>query len=292
MKKKLFYIAGLGHSGSTMLDMILGTSEKVVGLGEIMDMITWDQEKLDYELNHAGCSCGQMMKDCSFWKGAGKVLVSYDNKENKYINLVNYFHHFYGEGMILLDSSKNTYPLLKHLNELYDLRIIYLIRDFRSFIYASFCRHPKSMIYYGYRWFLENKKIDYYLKKWNLNVKRVGYEELVFYPDYILQQINDFLGLHQNSLVKNAIDTNSHIVSGNIARVDQRKRAGIYYDARWMVSSRLLFLQPLFLPFFAWNRKNVYSNIVKGKINKGLRKEFIFHFFDKKERDFLSGKYN
>ena len=62
MKKiKVIYISGIGRSGSTLLDIILSTSEKVFSVGEIFKYNQMLRENIK-------CSCGKKVKDCSFWK--------------------------------------------------------------------------------------------------------------------------------------------------------------------------------------------------------------------------------
>ncbi|WP_054031401.1 sulfotransferase family protein [Desulfatitalea tepidiphila] len=58
--KAWIYIAGRGHSGSTMLDGMLGNADSVESLGELVSGMG------RYE---ALCSCGEAFSDCPFWSG-------------------------------------------------------------------------------------------------------------------------------------------------------------------------------------------------------------------------------
>jgi hypothetical protein len=58
---KVIYIAGVGRSGSTILDRILGTLEGVSSFNEIYRI--W----LEGFQHNFHCSCGQRFKECSFW---------------------------------------------------------------------------------------------------------------------------------------------------------------------------------------------------------------------------------
>lgn len=62
--KKIIYIAGLGHSGSTILDMALGSHPNIIGLGEIYAVFNSKNYKNLFE--KSTCSCGEKGKDCSF----------------------------------------------------------------------------------------------------------------------------------------------------------------------------------------------------------------------------------
>lgn len=57
---KIVYIIGTGRSGSTLIDVVLGNSGKVVSTGEIYDAI-------NAQLRNKLCSCGVKLRDCPFW---------------------------------------------------------------------------------------------------------------------------------------------------------------------------------------------------------------------------------
>ena len=48
MKQKILYIAGLGHSGSTILDLSLGSHPDITGLGEIYTLLDSERRKNHY----------------------------------------------------------------------------------------------------------------------------------------------------------------------------------------------------------------------------------------------------
>lgn len=52
------YIAGRGHSGSTMLDAMLGNAEGIESVGEFVAGIAQPRDK---------CSCGQSFEACPYW---------------------------------------------------------------------------------------------------------------------------------------------------------------------------------------------------------------------------------
>lgn len=69
------YIAGRGHSGSTMLDGMLGNASNIESVGELVSGMG------KYE---ALCSCGETFRDCPFWIEARKRFenesdLSWDN---------------------------------------------------------------------------------------------------------------------------------------------------------------------------------------------------------------------
>ena len=282
MKQKIIYIAGLGHSGSTILDLALGTNSSIVGLGEIYTIL--DKKRRDYHLGSL-CSCGETGRDCSFWKEIPGILDDPGTIEKRYDILLNHFQNTFGDDKALVDSSKNSYSYIRYLNENYDLKVIFLTRDIRSWIYSRFLLTGKPLLYLTMRWYLENRKLIHQLRRMQINFKKVGHEELSLYPEHILPAISDFIEIPYDPAMLQPGNSNSHIISGNIARVDPLKRNKFSYDARWLLSNRLTFISPLLLFFMRWNRRYVYSNVSKGEIKE-------FYLFGKGRRDDLSRKFN
>jgi hypothetical protein len=54
------YISSAGHSGSTLLDMMLGSHPRCESVGELIHL------PMDMALN-SNCGCGQSMQNCSVW---------------------------------------------------------------------------------------------------------------------------------------------------------------------------------------------------------------------------------
>jgi UDP-N-acetylglucosamine transferase subunit ALG13 len=62
---KVLFVAGVGRSGTTLLDQILGQFPGFVSVGEIVHM--WLRGLAENDL----CSCGETFHDCEFWKDVG-----------------------------------------------------------------------------------------------------------------------------------------------------------------------------------------------------------------------------
>lgn len=275
MKRTIVYIAGLGHSGSTLLDLLLGSHSKMIGLGEIMPFIRRKNREID---NRATCSCGKKGNECDFWSKADEVIKNTNNETDAYIALANYFFEKYGDETLLVDSSKNSYPHLQKVSEEFNLKILFLTRDYRSWTFSRYADKGGFSILWAYRWFAENKKIEYQLKKMNLEFYKVGYEELALYPDFILKKVCKFIDVDFEENMLSPDNTNSHIINGNLLRADKEKRSSIKYDARWMTSGRISRLSA-FLPFVKFNKKNVFSNVLGNSM-----KPDDFELFSSKRR--------
>lgn len=283
-KKKIIYIAGLGHSGTTILDMILGVNDKIIGLGEIMAFVKRKDKATDLK---STCSCGQTGYNCDFWQHAEEKTKNETNNNKAYLNLLDYFYEKYGDETILVDSSKNSYNYLEILNQKYDLQIIYLTKDFRNWAYSSHLRTNKNIFLNMLHWFLENVKLLHKLKSMNLKYIKLGYEEFALYPDFSLQKICDLLSIDFDEKMLFPGNTKSHIIAGNVVRADKEKRSKIIYDAKWITSTKVNLISILFLPFFRFNKKLVYSNLLGKKLNP-----LDFAVFNPKKRKETEKRYN
>jgi len=279
---KIIYIAGLGHSGSTMLDMSLGTLPEVVGLGELKTLLDDTTRMRHFS---SVCSCGKPAIECSFWKELPQLLKPGLSLANKYEIVLNLLQEKYGKTVCLIDSSKNSYNYLSYLKENHELKILFLTRDIRSWSYARYLSTGKPVLYYLFRWYIENIKLKKRIKKMGIDIIKIGYEELALYPEHVLEKITSGINLNYTDSVLHPENSNSHIISGNIARVDALKRRNWFYDARWMLSKRIMFYGPLFLLFQRKNKSYVYSNI-----SGSSQKEF--YMFGTIRKNHLSEKYN
>jgi hypothetical protein len=64
---RVLFIGGLGRSGSTLLELILGQSDDVCALGEVVHL--WDRALGRDER----CGCGEPFSGCAFWQKVGDV---------------------------------------------------------------------------------------------------------------------------------------------------------------------------------------------------------------------------
>ena len=63
---KILYVGGLGRSGSTLLDRMLGQLPGVVSVGEVREI--WRRGLIENRL----CGCGVPYRECEFWTAVGK----------------------------------------------------------------------------------------------------------------------------------------------------------------------------------------------------------------------------
>src|ERR1022692_2745595 len=63
---RVIYLGGLGRSGSTLLERLLGELPGVSALGEVVHM--WRRGVAENER----CGCGEAFSSCGFWSKVGK----------------------------------------------------------------------------------------------------------------------------------------------------------------------------------------------------------------------------
>lgn len=68
---RYLYVMGRGHSGSTILDALLGSGKHLHSTGEIVSGMPRTEDK---------CSCGKKIKDCDFWNAVKNKF----NEESDY----------------------------------------------------------------------------------------------------------------------------------------------------------------------------------------------------------------
>lgn len=281
MGSKIIYIAGLGHSGSTILDMSLGTLPGVVGLGELKTLMDDHSRARHYT---SICSCGKKATECIVWKDVPSLLEGKKDNPKKIETILDLLKRKFGD-VTLVDSSKNSYGYLKYLHENHDLRLIYLTRDLRSWSYSRHLSTGKPIIYFFLRWVMENIKLRLQIREMGIRPMKAGYEELALFPEHILKRIAAFADLKYSDSMLTPGLTNSHIISGNVARADALKRMHWRYDPRWMLSRRILLLSPLFLLFHRMNRRLVFSQVNKRSIKD-------FYLFGTQRKNEISKTHN
>ncbi len=67
MKTRVLYIGGLGRSGTTLIERVLGELPGMCALGEVVHL--WQRDLRDNER----CGCGSSFHDCSFWTAVGDL---------------------------------------------------------------------------------------------------------------------------------------------------------------------------------------------------------------------------
>ena len=284
-KIQVVFIAGLYHSGTTLLDLLLGQHPHLVGLGEAMRVCALGPEPK--------CSCGESSNRCPFWSVVAPKLetVREADLSKGYEIIIDGFGELFGSDQMLVDSSKDLpalQALLRHPRV--DVKVIHLVRDVRSWTLSIMDRDRRDQKIQGsnresnlksltgrpktylrsltrnslsryIQWYRNNRKIQRYLQQNKISVLQIGYEELVLYTREVAPRICEFLEVENNSEMYSLGNSGSHIVRGNQMRFDETKRQSIVYDNRWLYRDDWLLSSLVLRNVMKYNASAVYSNL-------------------------------
>jgi hypothetical protein len=188
MQQKVVYIASQGHSGSTLLDLLIASHSKFESAGEVSPST---MRTLFSGSGSDRCACGAAVGACNRWKhvlqrltdaaiaGAEQLLASPENT-GVFVEAV-----LLASGRAVYVESTKTIGRLRTLlacPEL-DVHVIHLIRDPRANAY-SWRRKKKKGRFYAWtgKWLRLNRRIG------RLDIRqdrlmRVLYEDLATDPE-------------------------------------------------------------------------------------------------------------
>lgn len=258
--KKVIYIVGMGYSGTTILDLLLGCHPQMVGLGEIQLVVGQKYDRL-FCADLPVCACGERMDECSFWGNLVEPLraMKTDAEAARYKKIVDHF--YLDSDSLLVDSSKHIGGLdnLLKLDDV-ELKVLYIIKDVRSFA-ASNAKHFKRRFFdtnielplkkrlineyafphWGFiRWHRANRRLKRYMDGRKIDYFQFGYEELCLHPEVILPKICDFIEVDYAPEIFDLGNSTSHTVLGNGLLLDKNKKSRLVYDNRWFCDQRLM----------------------------------------------------
>lgn len=232
MRQKVIYIAGRGHSGSTLLDLLLGSHSRVTGVGEVTEI------GVKRMLLGGQCTCGSAFSDCSVWSQVIPQLQS-EPPPPVFIREV-----LRASGTsIYLESTKRTTRLINLLAcpEL-DVHVVHLIRDLRANAY-SFKRKGKNFYSRARRW--HKNQVDALDIAPDRRIT-VYYEDLATRPDHVLEKIMAFCGEEFEPAQMNYTAVPHHNITGNRMRFEKGGKIApdiAYLDAinifQWWIASAL-----------------------------------------------------
>ncbi|GAA1409304.1 sulfotransferase domain-containing protein [Catellatospora coxensis] len=169
MTTRVLFVGGLGRSGTTLIERVLGELPGVCALGEIVHL--WQRDLRDDER----CGCGERFSGCDFWQRVGKaafggwhrvdvhrILALRDLVERTrhiprlagpkrqaldFTALVTEYADYYARiyaaaaetagASVVIDSSKHS--ALAHClrwSDSVDLRVLHVVRDARGVAYS------------------------------------------------------------------------------------------------------------------------------------------------------------
>jgi hypothetical protein len=252
----VLYIAGNGHSGSTLLDIMLGSTEGFFSGGELT-FITRDSIFEEY------CSCGQLIPECEIWseiidrweknrkvtyREYQQLRLRFERNKTSIVALKNRFfpskdfkryceatREFFESiravtgARVIIDSSKGP-ARIPVLDRISDVQVIHLCRDFKG-VLNSAKKSSKKDIKAGIEADNPARSTNKTLLDWLLNnllceifclgvkSKKVLYKDYVQRPE-LLQKVRPEL----DGLPERAPYTAPHMLAGNVIRLKKELR--------------------------------------------------------------------
>jgi hypothetical protein len=209
------------------------------------------------------CSCGQTVVDCPLWGPMTEWLDSHDDEPltTKLTVAMNKIGAIYGPDKYVVESSQSYIKELPSLAEEYDVRVIFLVRDVRSWVWSRLKKTGGSAMKHAMEWAKGNKNFSYRLAGAGVPFYQLGYEELALRPVQALKSLCRWLDLEfEENMLAPAAHSRSHVIIGNRIARRAGARDAIVYDASWMIAPQIDVFG-LFYPLYAkMNRRLVYSN--------------------------------
>lgn len=283
-KTKVLYIAGVGHCGSTILNLLLGSAKNTFSLGETKPLpIFLQEEKTPHRTHQFNCTCGEKVINCPIWRdldiskdnllsdqvspdfrlsivwGAIKKDLPEVNASNSliYPQLLSRAKREKGKHVEwLIDSSKDM-ELLAHLMkaESIDLHVIHMVRSAPANV-NSLERRGRNWLSALFFWMYRNLTI-YFLK--NLlskdKIMTVQYESFTKHTDKLIRRLDNKWGIRIPEDYIQAINTEEyHNFAGNGIRNKDIK--SIQMDVSWKnemsIYKQILIRSIAKLPAFLW----------------------------------------
>ncbi|NER78867.1 MAG: sulfotransferase [Leptolyngbya sp. SIO1D8] len=210
---KLIYIVGNGHSGSTLLDLALGSHSQIESGGEMFRFAEYFSPTSDRPARKRICTCGANVENCPYWQSVKQQLdpihtqidLDINTKnltafEKRNFNLISAMLKTSGKTMFC-DSSKEFSRLRRFLkSKLFDVTVVHLVRDGRAVSFsiqkkaARKAGKPDSWKEYRYTYFQ-------YLKDWKVRNTKI-HRKLNSDPRYLCVRYEDFVSDPQAKLTE------------------------------------------------------------------------------------------
>ncbi|MGZ5917591.1 MAG: hypothetical protein ACXWJ4_09760 [Methyloceanibacter sp.] len=247
--RKVIYIVGLSHSGSTVLDMLLTTAGKAVGLGQVWTVLREAPARTQTRV----CSCGTSAPECEMWgpvieRLAG--LTENTSPRDRYQLVLESVDRLYGPEIAVIDSSKHVEYLTVLANEIpgVALTVLHNVKDVRPFTISTLDNFVRKGLGRGlpekifYQWYRDNRaslaRAEQLLGRPPV---RVMYEGLCLATEAVAERLARVLGEAYIDAGAALDRGHTHIIAGNRLRLhDSGKAKQLAYDSRWFARSEWL----------------------------------------------------
>lgn len=260
---KIAYITSHGHSGSTLLDLIISAHPQIFSLGEI-NMLPSIARGETIVPEAGRCPCGKdSVHSCDFWSKVDALIkdktkldldqLDLDSKNDKIFNKHNKILFTavakISKNTVLVDSSKSL-RRLRRLQKIEGLEVypIHLIRPAKGLV-SSMIRKKVSPNLLHAIWVYNLGMFRAFVGLCLLRHRVVRYEKMVEYPSAELSPVMEMLDLDFHANQIEWASQKRHTVGGN-GGVKFTDKSDLYLDDRWQKD--LNFFQRLLINILAW----------------------------------------
>jgi hypothetical protein len=249
---KVVYITSMGHSGSTLLDLLISAHSRVASVGEIKNLVS---------LREPGCSCqARTVWECPFWARVGRVFEASTGVPLRQARILDDADPEYGThnrelfravaGItgknVIVDSSKSTERLRRLLRSgAVELFVIHLVRGPQGVAY-SFIRKGRSWPRIAFRHGRRAVQVERLLG--DHPRLTIAYEDLAERPVGVLETVMQTLGLSFEPGQLRWAERERHNCEGN--RMRKSTDSAIRPDVAWRTS--LTQWQKAAIPFLSF----------------------------------------
>jgi hypothetical protein len=199
-------ICGAGHSGSTLLGMILGSHSQAFYMGEGGKVRYLGDSKKP--MRKRVCKiCGE---NCPVWAG-----FAWDQTEPLYAQIAAHV----GKRLII-DSTKKDEWIETRTAELRQSgghpHLILLTRDGRAVVNSRIRKYPEREAEIQIRdWMAQMQRSEALFERFDGPKLRIRYEELAESTEVVARQLCQFLGLEFEPTMTRFAETDHHVLGGN-----------------------------------------------------------------------------
>ena len=235
----LIYIAGSSYSGSTLMDLLLGSHPAVESLGEAKK-IPFVQASMGKGAQ-AKCNCGSLVAECGFWQQVLGNENAFDEKDpHANAKLFARALAFRGRDAVLDNSKNSGRAMMLSRSGLFEMHVLHVVRDSRAVVFSHRRKAQKRTHDDSYRLFPT-------ARHWNrLNLRlagafergsaasylRVRYEDLVADPAKETGRTLEKLGLVWTPQILQFRESCHHGIEGNRMRLGNSQE--IVRDAEYL----------------------------------------------------------
>ena len=295
-KPKVILLVGEGHSGSTLLDLIMDSHPNIVGVGELSHYPKHREQDVS-------CSCGVRIKECPFWSDVfdgvdySSIGRVYKKRRSYLFDTDGFFYNHngiekrvdtrsYARTMekvftnilkhsgkdVVFDSSKSPERaelLVRHCTK-FDFILVHLVRDGRAVAF-SHIRLGRSGLPFMKKWLTTNLKAEL-LKMRNRGIPQITvfYEDVVNDPQFVISNILTLVGLSFSAPMLSFRNFAHHQAGGNLKlRLQTRNTVShIKEDEEWKIKMKARD-KTVFNLLFGW--LNIFYKLNRRFINKELK---------------------